>query len=370
MKEIRIKLFRAIHNGEDRLFIKFPFNKELQDIVKKLKKVTYSRTYTAWYVFFSAENLQMVKEHLREHGRIDFGNLEQEIKAEEIQNQEANNYDLYVTENIIQYEQYLNHKRYSSSTIKTYKEAVKKFLDHVNLNVEDITNVDLILYNNYLRDNNYSHTFQNQVASGLKLFFSRLYNIKFDIDKIERPRREHKLPNVLSKDEVSSILSTFRNIKHRTMISLIYACGLRRSELLELKPSCIDSDRKVLYIRQAKGRKDRVIPISEKTINMLRDYYKIYRPKIWLFEGQYPGQRYSEQSLQSVFKRALQQAKIKKPATLHWLRHSYATHLLEQGTDLRYIQELLGHKSSKTTEIYTHVSTRSLQNIRSPFDDL
>jgi len=125
-----------------------------------------------------------------------------------------------------------------------------------------------------------------------------------------------------------------------------------------------------LFIRQSKGKKDRVIPISNKIIDMLREYFKAYRPKTWLFEGQYAGDQYSERSLQLVLKQALQKAGNQKPVSLHWLRHSYATHLLESGTDLRYIQELLGHSSSKTTEIYTHVTTKSLQQIRSPFDDL
>jgi integrase/recombinase XerD len=175
---------------------------------------------------------------------------------------------------------------------------------------------------------------------------------------------------VLSKEEVASILNASINQKHRTMLSLIYACGLRRSEVLNLKPKDVDSKRGMLTIRNAKGRKDRLVPISGKVIEMLRSYYKAYRPKVWLFEGQFEGTPYSEQSIQSVLKQAVRAAGIKRPVTLHWLRHSYATHLLESGTDLRYIQELLGHKSSKTTEIYTHVSMKSLQKIKSPFDDL
>jgi len=180
----------------------------------------------------------------------------------------------------------------------------------------------------------------------------------------------HKLPNVLSKEEVKRIISSPINVKHRTMLSLIYACGLRRGELLNLKPNDVDSKRGLLLIRQAKGKKDRIVPISDKTIEMLRDYYKAHRPIVWLFEGQTPEEQYSEQSLQSVFKLAVSKAKIRKKPTLHWLRHSYATHLLESGTDLRFIQELLGHRSSKTTEIYTHVTNNSLKKIRSPFDDM
>jgi integrase/recombinase XerD len=191
-----------------------------------------------------------------------------------------------------------------------------------------------------------------------------------EVDFIQRPRREKRLPNVLSKEEVKAILEAPTNLKHRAMLSLIYACGLRRSELLNLTLKDILSDRNLLFIRQSKGKKDRMVPISLKIIGMLRDYYKAYKPKTWLFEGQFPNTKYSEMSLAKVLKQSMLKAKVNKNVSLHWLRHSYATHLLESGTDLRYIQELLGHSSSRTTEIYTHVSTRNLQQIRSPFDDL
>jgi integrase/recombinase XerD len=190
-----------------------------------------------------------------------------------------------------------------------------------------------------------------------------------EVDFIQRPRREKRLPNVLSKNEVKSILEAPTNLKHRAMLSLIYACGLRRSELLSLTKFDIDSKRMVVIIRMAKGKKDRIVPLSPKILSLLRDYYKSYNPKEFLFEGQ-GGGKYSEKSLENVFKQSLLKANNKKPVTLHWLRHSYATHLLESGTDLRYIQDLLGHKSSKTTEIYTHVSTKIIEHIKSPFDDL
>lgn len=191
-----------------------------------------------------------------------------------------------------------------------------------------------------------------------------------EIDKIHRPKRAKVLPNVLSKEEIKLILNAHSNIKHKMMLSLIYSCGLRRSELLNLKPLDIDSKRNIVIIRQAKGKKDRIAPLSPKILVMLRAYYIGYKPKTWLFEGQIENTKYDERSLSNVLKQALTKSNINKPVSLHWLRHSYATHLLESGTDLRYIQELLGHSSSKTTEIYTHVSTKSLQQIRSPFDDL
>lgn len=193
---------------------------------------------------------------------------------------------------------------------------------------------------------------------------------QIDIDIIHRPRTERKLPRVLSKEEVKTILTAHGNIKHRTMLSLIYACGLRRSELLNITFKDINRDRLTLHVFQSKGKKDRIVPLSPKILEMIEDYYRAYRPKVWLFEGQEPGEQYSHKSLQNVLKQALLKTKISKPVTLHWLRHSYATHLLESGTDLRYIQELLGHNSSRTTEIYTHVSTKNIENIKSPFDDL
>ena len=202
------------------------------------------------------------------------------------------------------------------------------------------------------------------------MYFKTCRDTKIEIDKIHRPKRAKVLPNVLSKEEVKKILDAHSNLKHKAMLSMIYSCGLRRGVLLNLKFSDIDSKRNIVLLKNAKGKKDRIAPLSPKILAMLRTYYKEYKPKNWLFEGQKQGEQYSEKSLQSVLKQALQKVGITKPVTLHWLRHSYATHLLESGTDLRYIQELRGHSSSKTTEIYTHVSTKNIQQIKSPFDDL
>ena len=278
-------------------------------------------------------------------------------------------------EGIIQIEkfkQWLLSKRYSPSTIKTYSEALKSFLIFFREKpIGEITNEDVIVYNNeYILKNKLSSSYQNQIVNAIKLFFQTIRDTKMIVDKIHRPKRSKVLPNVLSKEEIKLILNAHSNIKHKMMLSLIYSCGLRRSELINLKPQDIDSNRNIVLLKNAKGKKDRITPLSPIILEMLRNYYNGYKPKTWLFEGQIIGEQYSEQSLQSVLKQALQKVGITKPVTLHWLRHSYATHLLESGTDLRYIQELLGHSSSKTTEIYTHVSTKSIQQIKSPFDDL
>ena len=277
-----------------------------------------------------------------------------------------------IEQHLISFKNYMNFRRYSQNTIKTYADALEVFFRFYkdqapeSLNIEDIINFNI----SYILKKNLSASYQNQVINAIKLFYRNRFNRAMEVDFIQRPRREKRLPNVLSKNEVKSILEAPTNLKHRAMLSLIYACGLRRSELLNLTLKDILSDRNLLFIRQSKGKKDRVVPISIKLIEMLRDYYKAFKPKTWLFEGQFPNTKYSEKSLENVLKQSITKAKITKKVSLHWLRHSYATHLLESGTDLRYIQELLGHSSSRTTELYTHVSTRNLQQIRSPFDDL
>jgi integrase/recombinase XerD len=276
------------------------------------------------------------------------------------------------TAHITQFKNFLTYRRYSPNTIKTYTDALEVFFRfHQTKEPERLSIEDIIEFNTeYILQKNLSASYQNQVINAIKLFYRNRFNRFMDLDNIQRPRREKRLPNVLSKAEVKAIIEAPVNLKHRAMLSLIYACGLRRSELLNLTLKDVLSDRNLLFIRQSKGKKDRVVPISDKTIDMLREYYKAYKPKTWLFEGQFSNTKCSEMSLAKVLKQSVAKAKIHKNVSLHWLRHSYATHLLESGTDLRYIQELLGHSSSRTTEIYTHVSTRNLQQIRSPFDDL
>ncbi|NBV09622.1 MAG: integrase [Flavobacteriia bacterium] len=276
------------------------------------------------------------------------------------------------TAHITQFKNFLTYRRYSPNTIKTYTDALEVFFRfHQTKEPERLSIEDIIEFNTaYILQKNLSASYQNQVINAIKLFYRNRFNRFMDLDNIQRPRREKRLPNVLSKAEVKAIIEAPVNLKHRAMLSLIYACGLRRSELLNLTLKDVLSDRNLLFIRQSKGKKDRVVPISDKIIDMLREYYKAYKPKTWLFEGQFSNTKYSEMSLAKVLKQSVAKAKIHKNVSLHWLRHSYATHLLESGTDLRYIQELLGHSSSRTTEIYTHVSTRNLQQIRSPFDDL
>ncbi|MGX7688140.1 tyrosine-type recombinase/integrase [Flectobacillus roseus] len=188
--------------------------------------------------------------------------------------------------------------------------------------------------------------------------------------EIPRPKKKLILPNVLSISQVEKLFSQLENLKHKTMLFLAYSGGLRVSEVVNLKIKDIHSARMVINIKGAKGKKDRMVALSEGILELLRKYYIAYKPTYWLFEGQYKDEPYSTRSLQQIFHRAKNEAKITQDVTFHSLRHSYATHLHERGTDIKLIQELLGHNDLKTTLRYTHVSTRKLETIVSPFDQL
>jgi len=349
----------ALYQGERVILIRFAYDTELIKKVKKIRGIRWSPDLKAWYIPDSDEYRGML-----EASFPDFKNETGMQKAEGLSKDDT-------LAQIEKFTQWLRSKRYSENTVKTYTEALRVFLQFFSDRaLNTIGNEDIVIFNNeYILKKKLSASYQNQMVNAVKLFFQTVQNRRLDIEKIHRPKKSKTLPNVLSKEEVKAILEVHGNIKHRAMLSLIYACGLRRGELLHMKISDIDSKRNIVIIRQSKGKKDRIVPLSQRILEMLRDYFRACKPKYWLFEGQAGGQ-YSEKSLQSVLKQALKKAGIRKPVSLHWLRHSYATHLLESGTDLRYIQELLGHNSSKTTEIYTHVSTKNLQQIKSPFDDL
>ena len=336
------------HRSESRIAIYCEPTVENLKNIRKIEGARWSQTLRVWHFPDTVEN------RIRFHITVRPTVSEEAIK------------------HIKKFDYWLSSRRYSDNTIRTYTEAIKSFLTFYHEKpLMEITNEDVITYNKeHILKNKLSASYQNQIVNAIKLFFHTVADKKIEIDKIHRPKAEKKLPNVLSKEEVKLILEAHSNIKHRTMLALIYSCGLRRSELLNLKPGDIDSKRNIIFIHQSKGRKDRITPLSPKILVLLRDYYSFYKPKTYLFEGKFANEKYDERSLSHVLKQALLKCNITKPVSLHWLRHSYATHLLESGTDLRYIQELLGHTSSRTTEIYTHVSTKSLQGIKSPFDDL
>lgn len=254
----------------------------------------------------------------------------------------------------------LNYLNYAENTIKCYLSYIQQFLDkqeknYQHLNAEDFTN--------YLQ--NYKFTSisqQNQVINAIKFLYEKALNKKYNKVSFERPRKERKLPTVYSDQFLKSKIDGIKNIKHKTILMLTYNTGMRRSEIINLKITDIDSQRMVINVRQSKNNKDRIVPLSKPMLNLLRKYYLEHNPAVYLFNGQNNIQ-YSPTSLQAIFKKY-----IDKNGKFHSLRHSFATTLHENGVDLRTIQVLLGHSSSKTTEIYTHVSTFSLNNVFLPYN--
>ena len=269
------------------------------------------------------------------------------------------------------YRNLLIQKRYSSATQKTYIVYFSDFCEefsskHIDMITKDEINAYIL---KLIKSRNISSSQQNQRINAIKFYYEKVLGKNKEYYNIYRPKTEKKLPTVLSEDEISKLLNSVANLKHKTILSLIYSGGLRISEVINLKIEDIDSHRNLIHIHAGKGKKDRTTLLSPKILILLRKYYKQYKPKLYLFEGQNGG-KYSAKSIQNIFKRTLQKSNIAKPATVHTLRHSFATYLLEHGTDLRYIQELLGHNSSKTTEIYTHITKKGLNGIQSPLENI
>jgi len=354
---MNVQTERTKYNNHEIIKLLFDYDKDIVAKIRTIPGARWSRSMCCWYVADQPQKITALQ---------NIGiNIEQKNISKSIAD-DAN------SELLIRFSDYIKARRYSSKTINSYVECMRIFLNfHRQKHYLEIDNKDIDYFNrNYILKKKLSATYQGQFINAIKLFYAKIPHKKLVIDYMERPRTGSPLPKVLSKEDVAKLLSSTENIKHKTMLSVIYSCGLRRGELINMKITDIDSKRNVINIRHAKGDKDRIAPLSDKILTLLREYYKIYRPQKWLFEGSIPGTQYTETSLHKVFQQAKTKAGIKIPCTLHSLRHCYATHLLEAGTDIRYIQELLGHKHSKTTEIYTHVTTKSIQKIKSPFDDL
>jgi len=247
-------------------------------------------------------------------------------------------------------------RNYSEQTIKSYCYYVGRFLIEFN---SDPYHISIASARNYLQNFEYSSTSQqNQIINAVKLFYREIVGSKLKTLNIIRPRKEHKLPRVINHEHIIDSIDRISNLKHKAIIMLAYSVGLRVSEVINLKIIDIDSDRMLIHINQAKGKKDRIVPLSQNVLDILREYFKICRPKVFLFNGQ-KVLKYTASSCNKLVKKYLGQN-----YHFHLLRHSCFTHLLEGGTDLRIIQKIAGHKSSKTTEIYTHVSTNLLHQIK------
>jgi ORF-2 with homology to tn21 tnpI gene len=271
------------------------------------------------------------------------------------------------------YERKLILQRYSKNSILNYKSAVKNFLQIAEKKFDNPDEFGVAEIEKYvfwkINKHAVSHSYQKMIVASIDKFYQLVVGVNLNLKHLYPSRKTHELPKCLSMNEVKRMIDSTTNQKHKCIIKLLYGCGLRLSELLNLRITDIDSGNMVVHIRNSKGNKDRVVMLSYQLLQDLRVYFFKYKPKDYLIEGQ-GGGLYSEKSVQNVVKDAAVRAGIKKQVTPHILRHSFATHLLENGTDIRYIQQLLGHSSVKTTEIYTHITDISKSKIKSPLEFL
>ena len=262
-------------------------------------------------------------------------------------------------------------KNYSYATLKNYRHHLISFITfYSGKKPSGITKEEVLKYMLFNNEKNKpSPSTQNVIINSIKFFYEEVLKRPREVYQLPRPQKENKLPAVFDEKEIAAIIKAAENLKHKTMLCLAYAGGLRVSEIVALKIKDIDSARMVINIRQGKGKKDRIVMLSDKLLALLRTYYLEYKPKTWMFEGQ-GNKQYAIRSVQKVLERVKEKAGVKKEGSIHALRHSFATHLMEGGTDIMSIKELLGHDSLRTTSRYTHVSKKHIANIQSPLDKL
>ena len=365
--------------SDTRLIIKFTgrYDPKWIDELKSYGRPYYDKTRKEFYLRWSKQTTDSLSDYFSDQGvsvriirpQVDPGlkelrkNFSEEVRSREIRSEGV--------EAIEFLKDHLDNRRYSGRTSDTYLALLGLFFRFFNDRTPDeITQNDVADFiNDFIIKNGFSASYQNQMISAIKMYYEESGRGKVIPHFLERPRRGRALPKVFSKDEVSRILNSVRNTKHKLLLWIIYSCGLRRSEVTNIRLDDIDRTRGIIHIREGKGGVDRIVPVSAKVWQKIDEYLCNYVPAKYLFEGQ-TGGRYSVESVYNVFKQALSKAGIKKEVGVHCLRHSYATHLHENGLDIRYIQELLGHKSTRTTEIYTHVSRRNLMAVKSPIEDM
>jgi len=373
------------HRGEECIGIFFNPVKLLTDIVKKIPKVKWSRTHSCWHMPCTKEHYSLFAEALKNKAEIKNDALRaylQQRKAivpvqqKEIRSSTANMIIQHPLneENLnalTAFKNMLTLKAYSINTIRNYCNEFHHLLRLLgNRSVNGLGKQHIMSYLLWLMEKQgYGEMQVHTAVNAIKFYYEQVMKRDKEFYDLPRPKKPLKLPSVLAEEEVIGLIQKIKNLKHRTIILTGYAGGLRVSEIVNLKLNDIDSKRMMIHIRGAKGKKDRMVPLSKKLLEVLREYYKLYKPKDYLFEGQ-NGDAYSTRSIQLIMSDAKLKAKVKKKGSTHMLRHSYATHLMESGTDIRIIQELLGHNSIKTTMRYTHVTKKNLSKIESPLDKL
>jgi site-specific recombinase XerD len=356
-------------DGKDQIAIRFGYNKNVKAIIEALG-ARWSKTHGCYYIKNTTQNKRKLYVNLRKiNCYVDYSAMPKKKAKPQAYKSEVFIYE-EALKILYKYENYLIGQRKSKSTIDTYLNFIRLFLTYfANRSLASLEYRDVeIFLEDVIAKRNYSISSHRQCVSAIKHLDQLDLKLKIDASELMRPKKDKKLPVILSSHEVLQLLQATKNLKHRAIIAFIYSAGLRISELLNLKISAIDLQRNLIHIKQSKGRKDRVVPIGQQIRPLLLNYAKTYRPKVYLFEGEKEGKPYSSSSVRQFLKRSCKAANIRKHITPHSLRHSYATHLLENGVDIRYIQEFLGHSKPETTMIYTHVSQKKLEAITNPLD--
>ncbi|NJW53639.1 tyrosine-type recombinase/integrase [Salinimicrobium oceani] len=366
----KVFLTPLLYKGAWQISVKFPFDLYISSTLKKLKIMKWSNHHGCYYAPWTAENKRLIYSRLRVMDVfVDYSEIQNfaiPIKQEPVKQPVFSRKQKKV---LHEYVAYLRGQRLSESSVRTYYNFVLKLVDHVGERpYADLKPRDIELFiEQRIAAENYALSTHRQCISAIKHFFDLYTSESIDTSEIKRPHKSRYLPTVLAKEEVISLLRVTRNLKHRAILAMIYSGGLRIGELLELKLAHIDVMRRQIMIKNSKGRKDRVVVLAESMLPLLNNYLMTYMPKEYFTEGQ-AGGPYSAQSIRTFLQESCRRAGIRKKVTPHTLRHSYATHMLENGIDLRYIQELLGHSKPETTMIYTHVSRKDILKIESPLD--
>ena len=350
------------------LKVYFAYNREIVKLIKKIPYCQWNHDENCWSVPYSERFIAEIKHIAVGNGlKLRFQEQAKQGIKPRTSRFDIKNYRSCPPDYLAK----LRELRYSEHTLNTYKHMFEEFINHFpDTEPDDITDEMITDFLRYLVDKrNVSGSYQNQSINSIKFYYEKVMRGQRKIYLIDRPREAKYLPEVLSQNEIKLILKNTDNLKHKAIIMTIYSAGLRVSEAINLKLKDIDSQRMQIRVEQAKGKKDRYTLLSVKTLEILRKYVAEYKPKVWLFEGG-DGKEYSRRSIGDFLHKAVLKSGIKKRVTVHTLRHSFATHLLEAGTDLRYIQNLLGHQNTKTTEIYTHITTKGFDQIVSPMDQL
>ena len=357
-----IFLEEKIHRKNNQLLIKFEYDETLISLVRTVNGASWSKSLKAWYLISTAENLSMILKLFKNVTKVDVSKISKKTPFKRDLTDEQKKL-------LNQFYLFLKGRRYSQSTIQTYTFFIADFINfHTKIPLKELSNraVELFIETVFM-ERNYSVSSQRQFISALKIFTVFCPQTKIHNLSLERPKKSRILPSVLSQEEVLRIIQYTQNIKHRAILTLLYSCGLRIGELINLKLIDFHIDRKQLIVKKGKGRKDRYVSLADSFLPLLSNYYHSYKPTIYFVEGQNGG-KYSAESIRSFLRKSCKKAGIRKPVTPHTLRHSYATHLLENGVDLRYIQTLLGHSKPETTMIYTHVQRKDLMEIQNPLD--